>query len=157
MRIVRVAIAAPTGKAATRLAEALAAQMKQLAPAGRFEGFAPAGAQDPPPASAGTALGLPATGMTVHRLLGLRGEDSPQRAEVPGYDLVIVDEASMLDLEIARLLVDSIPAHGRLVLAGDRDQLASVEAGAVFMSSAWKRHASSSLRTLSRSIWSSGE
>jgi len=48
------------------------------------------------------------------------------------HDLVIVDEASMLDVEIAAALVAAIGANGRLVLAGDRDQLASVEAGAVF-------------------------
>jgi len=110
----RIAIAAPTGKAAARLSQALAAQLAVLDPDGEL------------------AARLPATGLTVHRLLGLRGEGSRPADDAARFDLVIVDEASMLDLELARGLVESIPAGGRLVLAGDRDQLASVEAGAVF-------------------------
>lgn len=110
----RVAIAAPTGKAAARLAQALGAQLAGLDPEGML------------------ARRLPAAGMTVHRLLGLRGDDRLPSAAVRGHDLLIVDEASMLDLELARALVESIPEGGRLVLAGDRDQLASVEAGAAF-------------------------
>ena len=110
----RVAIAAPTGKAAARLAQALATQLAGLDPDGSLAGR------------------LPASGMTVHRLLGLRGDDSGPAPGVLRHDLLIVDEASMLDLELARALVESIPEGGRLVLAGDRDQLASVEAGAVF-------------------------
>jgi len=110
----RIAIAAPTGKAAARLSQALAAQLAVLDPDGEL------------------AARLPATGLTVHRLLGLRGEGSRPADDAGRFDLVIVDEASMLDLELARGLVESIPAGGRLVLAGDRDQLASVEAGAVF-------------------------
>jgi exodeoxyribonuclease V alpha subunit len=110
----RVAIAAPTGKAAARLAQALGAQLATLDPDGSLAGR------------------LPASGMTVHRLLGLRGDDSGPAPGARRYDLLIVDEASMLDLELARALVEAIPDRGRLVLAGDRDQLASVEAGAVF-------------------------
>lgn len=110
----RVAIAAPTGKAAARLAQALAAQLARL---------------DPDNALAGR---LPVSGMTVHRLLGLRADKAGPAPGAIRHDLLIVDEASMLDLELARALVESIPEGGRLVLAGDRDQLASVEAGAVF-------------------------
>lgn len=110
----RVAIAAPTGKAAARLAQALAAQLARLDPDGSLAGR------------------LPVSGMTVHRLLGLRGDDSGPAPGAIRHDMLIVDEASMLDLELARALVESIPDGGRLVLAGDRDQLASVEAGAVF-------------------------
>ena len=109
----RVAIAAPTGKAAARLAQALGAQLGSIDAGGAL------------------AARLPAVGLTVHRLLGLHGS-ARQRAQVLRYDLVIVDEASMLDLEMAATLAASIPDGGRLVLAGDRDQLASVEAGAVF-------------------------
>jgi len=112
----RVCFAAPTGKAAARLAQSLAAQMPSLDPAGDV------------------AARLPTTGLTVHRLLGLRGAapgDVERAAPLP-WDLVIVDEASMLDVELASALAAAIPAHGRLVLAGDADQLASVEAGAVF-------------------------
>ncbi|MFP5406864.1 MAG: AAA family ATPase, partial [Gammaproteobacteria bacterium] len=70
--------------------------------------------------------------MTVHRLLGVRNDDGRPAPGALRHDLVIVDEASMLDLELACALAESIPEGGRLVLAGDRHQLASVEAGAVF-------------------------
>lgn len=112
----RVAFAAPTGKAAARLAQSLAAQLPGLDPSGAL------------------AARLPASGRTVHRLLGL-GVSTPGRAPQPrplAFDLVIVDEASMIDLELAALLAGAIPPGGRLVLAGDMDQLASVDAGAVF-------------------------
>jgi len=116
----RVAFAAPTGKAAARLGQALSEQL------GRFD---PSGA---------LRARLPASGMTVHRLLGLRAGGSAvaplsTSTTLPlDYDLVLVDEASMLDIELAAALVASIGPGARLVLAGDRDQLASVEAGAVF-------------------------
>ncbi|HRO61847.1 MAG TPA: AAA family ATPase, partial [Burkholderiaceae bacterium] len=106
-------IAAPTGKAAARLAQALGEQLSRIDAGGAL------------------AARLPAAGLTVHRLLGLRGS-AQRQAQALRYDLVIVDEASMLDLEMAATLAASIPDGGRLVLAGDRDQLASVEAGAVF-------------------------
>lgn len=106
----KVAYAAPTGKAAARLAQALAQAVLRLDPGGEV------------------TRALPATGLTVHRLLG-------GQADVPALDLldlVIVDEASMLDLELASKLAERLGPRTRLVLAGDRDQLASVEAGAVF-------------------------
>lgn len=112
----RACFAAPTGKAAARLAGSLAAQLPALDPTG------------------GIAASLPRSGMTIHRLLGLGARapgESTRLATLP-WDLVIVDEASMLDLELASALAAAIPPHGRLVLAGDMDQLASVEAGAVF-------------------------
>lgn len=112
----RACFAAPTGKAAARLAQSLAEQLPRLDP------------------DASLRASLPSSGMTVHRLLGLGG-DAPaagvRRAPL-AWDLVIVDEASMLDLELAAALAAAIPPDGRLVLAGDADQLASVEAGAVF-------------------------
>ncbi|HPU51440.1 MAG TPA: exodeoxyribonuclease V subunit alpha [Burkholderiaceae bacterium] len=106
----RVAYAAPTGKAAARLAQALAQAVSQLDPGGEVAGR------------------LPRAGLTVHRLIG-RQPDVPT---LETLDLVIVDEASMLDLELAHDLVSRLGERTRLVLAGDRDQLASVEAGAVF-------------------------
>ena len=106
----RVAYAAPTGKAAARLAQALAEAVAHLDPGGEI------------------ARRLPRAGLTVHRLLG-RQPDVPAPETL---DLLIVDEASMLDLELAHDLVSRLGEHTRLVLAGDRDQLASVEAGAVF-------------------------
>ncbi len=100
----RIALAAPTGKAAARLTESVRA-MKP---------------------------GLEAT--TIHRLLGyLPG--SPyfwHNAEHPlSADVVIVDEASMVDLALMAKLVAAVQSDARLILLGDRDQLASVEAGSV--------------------------
>jgi exodeoxyribonuclease V alpha subunit len=46
-------------------------------------------------------------------------------------DVLVVDEASMIDLPMMSRLIDALPAHGRVIFLGDRDQLASVEAGAV--------------------------
>jgi len=111
----RVAFAAPTGKAAARLGQSLSDQLARFDPTGELRAR------------------LPCAGTTLHRLLGLRGNGAAANAAMPlDHDLVIVDEASMLDVEIAAALVGAIGANGRLVLAGDRDQLASVEAGAVF-------------------------
>ena len=111
----RIVYAAPTGKAAARLAQSLGAQLAALDPSGTLRAR------------------LPASGQTVHRLLGARAD---RRATGPTVlldeDLVIVDEASMLDIELASRLFASLGPATRLVLAGDRDQLASVEAGAVF-------------------------
>ncbi len=110
----RIAIAAPTGKAAGRLAQAIGATWSNLA-----------GLLPPPP--------LP--GITLHALLGIRGPAQrpafDSRRPLP-YDIVVVDEASMIDLELADALVDAIGPATRLLLAGDRDQLGPVEAGAVF-------------------------
>lgn len=107
----RVALAAPTGRAAARLQEA-------LAPAA-------------PDADDGVP-GPPAT--TLHRLLGLSpwapaGRFGPS-APLP-VDWLIVDEASMVDLALMARLEAALPAGARLVLVGDRDQLSSVEAGSV--------------------------
>ncbi len=110
----RVAYAAPTGKAAARLAQSLAAQLARLDPHDELRAR------------------LPASGQTVHRLLGLRGGDAASEPGALDFDLVIVDEASMLDLELAARLCEAVGPRARVVLAGDRDQLASVEAGAVF-------------------------
>ncbi len=106
----RVALAAPTGKAAARLAQALMQQLAQFDANGELRSR------------------LPEQGQTVHRLLGARSD----LGTVTDHDLVIVDEASMLDVELAARLLSAIGPQARLVLAGDRDQLASVEAGAVF-------------------------
>src|SRR5690606_28681379 len=122
----RMAVAAPTGKAASRAMEAM-----QATAAG-------------PGAGADTEPSGPRVrgGLTLHRLLGSRG---PGRGFSHGpdnplpYDLVIVDEASMIDLEMADALLAALEPDARLVLAGDRDQLASVEPGAVFGSACQAR------------------
>ncbi len=115
----RIAVAAPTGKAASRAMEAM-----QATAAG------PGAGADTDPSGPRVRGGL-----TLHRLLGSRG---PGRGFSHGpdnplpYDLVIVDEASMIDLEMADALLAALDPAARLVLAGDRDQLASVQPGSVF-------------------------
>jgi len=119
----RIVLAAPTGKAAARMREALAARARDLPESVRAR--------------------LPAEAHTVHRLLGVTPTPGRFRhhADNPlALDLLVVDEASMLDLALAAALVDALPAHARLVLLGDKDQLAAVEAGAVFadLSAGWR-------------------
>ncbi len=118
-RPLRVALAAPTGKAAARLQESLREGLESLAldPDVR-------GAMERTPAS------------TIHRLLGVqRGAGTRFRhdADTPlPHDVVIVDEASMVSLPLMAKLVAAVRPDARLILLGDRDQLASVEAGAAF-------------------------
>ncbi len=77
---------------------------------------------------------LPTSGTTLHRLLGTI-PDSPRfrhdRDNPLPYDIVVVDEASMIDLPLMAKLVDAVASGTRLVLLGDPDQLPSVEAGDV--------------------------
>ncbi len=110
----RIRLAAPTGKAASRMTEALA----EAFPGGSL----------PPELEAS----LSEDAQTVHRLLGWGsgGFRHHQGNPLP-LDMLVVDEASMLDLELAARLMDALPNHASLVLLGDRNQLASVEAGAV--------------------------
>jgi len=109
----RIALAAPTGKAAARLKESILGGVE---------------------CSEEVRALIPEEVSTIHRLLGYlkgscsfrHGRDNP----LP-YDLVIVDEASMVSLPLMAKLVDALRHDTRLILLGDRDQLASVEAGAV--------------------------
>ena len=107
----RMLLCAPTGKAAARLREALADPLAAVMPG------------DTPPADA----------VTAHRLLGWRPGKKPRyHAGRPlPCDLLVLDEASMVDLVLMVSILEALPAHARLILLGDRDQLASVEAGAV--------------------------
>ncbi|WP_407303248.1 exodeoxyribonuclease V subunit alpha [Acinetobacter sp.] len=113
---IRIAMAAPTGKAAQRMKEALqnslndeklqdlvTDDLKQLNP------------------------------ITIHRLLGLGTTYQPRfHAKQPlPYDVIVVDEASMLDLSLANMLLSAVPDHARLILLGDADQLAAVDVGSV--------------------------
>jgi exodeoxyribonuclease V alpha subunit len=109
---VRVALAAPTGKAAARMGEAVAGQLHDTLD----------------DAAAADALAASATPTTLHRLLGL---GSRRRRPELDHDLIIVDEASMVSLGLVAELLRALPAHTRLVLVGDPDQLTSVEAGTV--------------------------
>jgi exodeoxyribonuclease V alpha subunit len=116
----RIALAAPTGKAAARMTEAIRQRAGALPEALRAR--------------------LPTTASTVHRLLGVSpamrggaGEGFAHHAGRPlPIDLLVIDEASMLDLALATRLLEAVPPRARIVLLGDQDQLAAVESGAVF-------------------------
>jgi exodeoxyribonuclease V alpha subunit len=115
-RPLRIALAAPTGKAAARLTESLRAALPRIAAA---HGDDVAG-----------QLGL-LEATTVHRLLGIgRGGTRRDDAKLP-HDLVVIDEASMLALPLAATLLDALEDRTQLVLVGDPDQLESVETGSV--------------------------
>ena len=121
----RIALAAPTGKAAARLKQSIDAALRQLGE--RLRGDS-RGEQ---------VLALAARiepARTLHALLGASAGTRRLRhhaANPLDVDLLLVDEASMVHLEMMADLLDALPQHARLVLLGDRDQLASVEAGAV--------------------------
>ncbi|MCI0418763.1 MAG: exodeoxyribonuclease V subunit alpha, partial [Acidobacteria bacterium] len=113
----RIALAAPTGKAAARLKEAV----KQ----------AKAALNAPPE----VLDRIPEEAFTLHRLLGALSNSTRfrhNRDNLLSYDVIVVDEASMIDLPLMAKLVDAIPSEAHLLLLGDRDQLASVEPGSVF-------------------------
>lgn len=111
-----IALAAPTGKAAMRLQESIGFSKAKL------------------PCSEAIKSRIPETVTTLHRLLGAM-PPSPyfrHNADKPlVYDLVVVDEASMVDLALMSKLLDALKPGARLILLGDKDQLASVESGAV--------------------------
>jgi exodeoxyribonuclease V alpha subunit len=112
----RIRLAAPTGKAAARLTESISQQVRTLK------------------VSEAIREKIPSDVTTVHRLLGSRPGTRHFRHHAGNrlpLDVLVVDEASMIDLEMMANLLDALPAHARLVLLGDKDQLASVEAGAV--------------------------
>ena len=132
----RIVLAAPTGKAAARLAEALRGRAAHL--------------------SADVRARLPVESFTLHRLLGVRpagaasgggggggggggwGDEGGDGGFVHhagnplALDVLVVDEASMLDLALATRLLEAVPDSARIILLGDKDQLAAVESGAVF-------------------------
>lgn len=112
----RVALAAPTGKAAARLKDTLREARATL------------------PASPDVLDRIPTDVSTVHRLLGpMRGSSRFRHGPAAplAADVVVVDEASMVDLPLMAKLASAVAPHARLLLLGDRNQLASVEAGAV--------------------------
>lgn len=117
----RIRLAAPTGKAAARLNESIAGAVQGL----RLQAL-------PQPDAVRAAI--PTEVVTVHRLLGSRPDSRHFRhdeAHPLPVDLLVIDEASMVDLELMAAVVRALPEGARLVLLGDKDQLASVEAGAV--------------------------
>ena len=112
----RIALAAPTGKAAARLQEAVRVEVENLAAVDRAR-----------------VSGLQA--VTLHRLLGFRPGTSARFKHHRGnrlpHDVVVVDETSMVSLTLMARLLEAVRPETRLILVGDPDQLASVEAGAV--------------------------
>ncbi|MBU9834451.1 exodeoxyribonuclease V subunit alpha [Rahnella sp. L72c] len=117
----RIRLAAPTGKAAARLNESIAGAVSKL---------------DLSALSNGNAVreSINTDVVTLHRLLGSR-PDTRHFRHHPGnplmLDVLVVDEASMVDLEMMAVLLAALPEQARLILLGDKDQLASVEAGAL--------------------------
>jgi len=112
----RVALAAPTGKAAARLQESIKNAKTAL------------------PCDDAVKQRLPVEASTLHRLLGTVRDSAffKHNATNPlPYDVVVIDEASMVDLALMAKLFDALPPMARVILLGDKDQLASVEAGAV--------------------------
>lgn len=125
----RVALAAPTGKAAARMKESIDNGLAHLL-ADCADALPPGAA----PADLGAFLGklVPAT---LHRLLGYQAHNPTRFRHHAGnplpYDIVLVDEASMVDFAMMAKLVDATAPSARLLLLGDKHQLASVEAGTV--------------------------
>jgi exodeoxyribonuclease V alpha subunit len=111
----RVALVAPTGKAASRIAESLRNAIPSL----------------PVPDSRKALLST--TASTLHRFLGIRpgGGTGAERSRSLACDVVIVDEASLVDASLMARLLMALPDNARLILVGDKDQLASVETGSV--------------------------
>jgi exodeoxyribonuclease V alpha subunit len=111
-----IAVAAPTGKAAARVQDAMRAALNRL----DVDLFA--------------REMMPVEAFTLHRLLGARPDSiryRHHRGNPLALDVLVVDEASMADLALTAKLVEALPPRARLILLGDKDQLASVEAGAV--------------------------
>ncbi|HTA64657.1 MAG TPA: exodeoxyribonuclease V subunit alpha [Xanthomonadaceae bacterium] len=129
-----IRLAAPTGKAAQRLTQALQGGLRELL-ADRDAGGRP---QAPLPSDWHPLLaGLAdAQALTLHRLLGYEPHRSRFRHDARhplAADIVVVDEASMVDLALLHALLDALRPDASLILVGDADQLASVAAGSAFM------------------------
>ncbi|PKF63587.1 exodeoxyribonuclease V subunit alpha [Psychromonas sp. psych-6C06] len=111
-----IKMVAPTGKAAARLTESITNALNDLHVAQSIKDK------------------IPTQASTIHRLLGVKTNSNHFRHDENKrlhLDLLLVDEASMVDLPLMAKLLMALPEHARLILLGDKDQLASVEAGAV--------------------------
>jgi exodeoxyribonuclease V alpha subunit len=111
----RAVLVAPTGKAAARLSESISAKLDEL---GLDESL---------------VAKIPREAQTIHRLLGVNrdGQFRHNAHHRLNVDLIVIDEASMVDLPMMVRLLEALPDHTRVILLGDKDQLASVEAGSV--------------------------
>jgi len=117
-QIIRIELAAPTGKAAARLTESIIQAKNSLSQGNQIERI--------------VIDLIPEQATTLHRLLGSRFGRSQfvhNKNNPLHLDVLLVDEASMVDLPMMAKLLDALPNSARLVLLGDKDQLASVEAG----------------------------
>jgi exodeoxyribonuclease V alpha subunit len=115
-RPLRIRLAAPTGKAAARLQSSISTQIARL------------DVDDDVRAS------IPSQVDTLHRLLGARPDTRRFKHDASHplhLDVLVIDEASMIDLEMMSAVLAALPQDARLILLGDKDQLSSVEAGAV--------------------------
>ena len=128
----RLKLAAPTGKAASRLTQSIGRSVQSLPPGYAF---------DVSTLQAGT----------LHSLLGVRGNAWGRGVQRLEADIVIVDEASMVDLDMMARLFTAVPPGTRLILLGDKDQLASVEAGAVLAQLCQRTALASRIVTLTHS------
>ena len=109
-----IRLAAPTGKAAVRLTESIRSALDKLPPQ--------------------LAQHIPSEVSTLHRLLGAlpNRRSFKHHAQAPlSLDVLVIDEASMVDLEMMAAVLQALPARAQLILLGDKDQLSSVEAGSV--------------------------
>ncbi|EKN6372425.1 TPA: exodeoxyribonuclease V subunit alpha [Yersinia enterocolitica] len=112
----RIQLAAPTGKAAARLTESLGNAIRQLSLTDDERKL------------------FPDQASTLHRLLGAQPNSQRlryHRGNPLNLDVLVVDEASMVDLPMMARLIAALPTKAQVIFLGDRDQLASVEAGAV--------------------------
>ena len=116
----RIRLAAPTGKAAARLNESIGGAVSKL-PLGQLPGQV---RQDD----------IPTRVTTLHRLLGSRPDSRQFRHNRDNpllVDILVIDEASMVDVDLMASVINALPDRAHLILLGDKDQLASVDAGAV--------------------------
>ncbi|MFP4833444.1 exodeoxyribonuclease V subunit alpha [Paraburkholderia sp. BR10879] len=123
-RPLRIRLAAPTGQAAARLNESIAGAVERL-PFDALQAHVDAVA---------LRNAIPTVVTTLHRVLGTRPGSRRFRHDAANplpVDVLVIDEASMVDLEMMAAVLDALPPFARLILLGDKDQLASVEAGAV--------------------------
>ena len=112
----RIRLAAPTGKAAARMSESIGSELTKLTGADEVKDW------------------IETEAVTLHRLLGtqFQSRDFRHHADNPLVaDVLVIDEASMVDIEMMAAIVAALPEQARLILLGDKDQLASVEAGAI--------------------------
>ena len=107
----RIALCAPTGKAAARLGASIGDAIGALPEQFRFE--------------------IKENPITLHKLLQIRSDDDSSELKPLLYDVIVIDEASMISLHLMDRLLASATPNTRLIFLGDQDQLASVEAGAV--------------------------